>query len=325
MRNAEKKYVSEVIGLFFSGKYPVDVEESVMAWLASEDKRELKDAALADAWDAIPSGSSASAKSSLESVKARLGIDRRPVRRISLAGRFMRVAAVVIPLIVVGGIFFMSGGETQRLVVTASNEMKSFVLPDGSAVYMNENSIVEYPAAPTDGKRRIRLTGEASFEVAHLNGRAFEVATEHLVVKVTGTVFNVKAYGGDRNTLVTLAEGSVDVALEHGNVVSLNPDSQLIFDNTSGVARIAEVDAKRVMSWAVGTMEFQGATLAEIFRTVEASGNVVFDIAERIERLPGTYTVKFSRYDSVEDILTVLEAISDGFQYKREGNKVYIY
>lgn len=78
MERAKKKYVSEVIGLFFADSYPADVERHVQEWLVAEDRRDEKEAALLHTWDTLEVARSASAESSLIDVKKRLGIGRNP-------------------------------------------------------------------------------------------------------------------------------------------------------------------------------------------------------------------------------------------------------
>lgn len=73
-------------------------------------------------------------------------------------------------------------------VHTAGN-YEAVVLPDGSQVYMNHNSIISYQE--DFNPRTVNLSGEAFFTVEP-NESIFTVATAHGDIKVLGTEFNVK-------------------------------------------------------------------------------------------------------------------------------------
>lgn len=330
MSSAEnKKYVSDVLGLFFEREYPLDIEKDVQAWLASEDRGDEKEAALFEMWNSIPAASaSATASSSLKSVKEKLGM-ARTAKKVSLGRRLIQVAAAVVPVTLVAGAFLIYDGSRNiemRNVATANNEITAIVLSDGSRVYINAGSSVEYPAEFDGQTRNINLTGEAVFEVASDKSRGFEVSAGNLVVRATGTKFNVKAYDNERSTFVTLIEGGVDVMTAGGRTVSLDPDSQLVMDNTSGQIDVNAIDASGSISWLNRSMEFCNATLQEIFDAMERSGIAHFDISNGAGRkFRDRYTVKFSGNETLTDMLEVLEAISDDlFVYTIEGKDVRI-
>lgn len=69
-------------------------------------------------------------------------------------------------------------------------------------------------------ERRIRLEGEAYFEVTHNPRRPFVVEFEGGEIQVLGTSFNVKAYRDDDIVAVTLDEGRVVLDDRRGGVVS---------------------------------------------------------------------------------------------------------
>jgi transmembrane sensor len=94
---------------------------------------------------------------------------------------------------------------------TVVGEQRSFVLQDGSIVFLNTNSKVRVAWQPT--QRYIELVrGEARFKVAKDASRPFIVATTTAAVRAVGTVFNVR--DESLSTQVAVLEGQVDVTKE---------------------------------------------------------------------------------------------------------------
>lgn len=95
-----------------------------------------------------------------------------------------------------------------RAFETATGEMRTVKLPDGSALEMNTQS--EVAVTFTSAERRVQLLrGEGHFNVAKDAARPFVVATHGVAVKAIGTRFNVRVRGESVDVLVT--EGKVQV------------------------------------------------------------------------------------------------------------------
>ena len=123
-----------------------------------------------------------------------------------------RVAAVVIPVALVlgvalrldrqvGGIF--SDAEYGEFVVDRGRRTQC-LFQDGTVAHLNSESKIHYPVKFGLFERRIRLEGEAYFEVTHNPRRPFVVEFEGGEIQVLGTSFNVKAYRDDDIVAVTL-------------------------------------------------------------------------------------------------------------------------
>src|SRR3546814_20797672 len=68
-------------------------------------------------------------------------------------------------------------------------------LPDGTRVWLNAESQLRYPVSFGDAERRVELSGEGYFEVAHREDQPFIVESQGQEVKVLGTHFNIKEIG----------------------------------------------------------------------------------------------------------------------------------
>ena len=118
-------------------------------------------------------------------------------------------------------------------------------------------------------ERRIRLEGEAYFEVTHNPRRPFVVEFEGGEIQVLGTSFNVKAYRDDDIVAVTLDEGRVVLDDRRGGRFELSPSEQLLYDRRSGEGRIVRgADAMRYSIWKDDVISFRDTPLAEVLETL---------------------------------------------------------
>ena len=116
---------------------------------------------------------------------------RQLIRKISL--ECLKVAAVL--LIAFGTAFFWNNQSekpaTKSVVNTLKGQMANITLPDGSRVWLNSNTRIEY-SQHFDDKREVQIDGEAYFEVVRNTGRPFIVYTpDDEQVEVLGTKFYV--------------------------------------------------------------------------------------------------------------------------------------
>src|SRR5690606_22131597 len=86
----------------------------------------------------------------------------------------------------------------------------SFILEDGTKVWLNSSSKISYPKKFSTGSRKVTLYGEAYFDVAKDKNRPFLIETNGTEIRVLGTSFNVNAYNETVST--TLVEGSLKVS-----------------------------------------------------------------------------------------------------------------
>jgi ferric-dicitrate binding protein FerR (iron transport regulator) len=80
------------------------------------------------------------------------------------------------------------------VTVALKGERKKIMLPDSTEVHLNSGSSLVYNKDFGNKNREVWLKGEAFFEVTKDASHPFLVNTKRMMVKVLGTVFNVKAY-----------------------------------------------------------------------------------------------------------------------------------
>lgn len=104
------------------------------------------------------------------------------------------------------------------LMTTPRGKDCHLTLADGTRVWMNADSQLEFPEHFNGTRRTVRLHGEAYFEVAKDRRHPFVVETDYLTTTVLGTSFNVRAYS-QNDASVALVEGSVSVKSGRENML----------------------------------------------------------------------------------------------------------
>ncbi|MDR1201824.1 MAG: FecR family protein [Tannerellaceae bacterium] len=185
------------------------------------------------------------------------------------------------------------GGQTRLL------------LPDGTVAWVNAKSELKYSSLFGTTDRHLYLEGEAYFEVKKNEKLPFSVHAGDMTVIATGTQFNVRSYPEDNKWEVNLLEGGVDVVLS-GNLYSLAPDENIIYDRTSELAVIEQVDAYLAAQWTKGKLSFHQASIPEIYKMLEKHFNVCILIESN--KLKGEYFMGSINLDmSLSEILSYLD------------------
>ena len=152
-----------------------------------------------------------------------------------------------------------------QLIVPNGGEYR-MLLEDGTVVWVNSASTVEIPEHFGDTERRVRLKGEAYFEVKPDATRPFYVETEQVCIQVLGTKFNMSAYQDDLQVMTTLVSGSVCVSNYDGKRVVLVPGEQAVAFGEE--ITVEKVDPNSVISWVEGRFKFENARLEDIVRQI---------------------------------------------------------
>ena len=197
----------------------------------------------------------------------------------------------------------------------------SLLLADGSKVWLNAASSLKYPTSFTGSERKVEITGEAYFEVAHNPAMPFVVSKGGTNIKVLGTHFNVNAYDDERSLNVTLLEGSVSVMANHSTQPKvIEPGAQARVDKNGYIQLDNSVDLNEVMAWKNGLFSFKAADIESIMRQVSRWYNV-----EVVFKTPITekFYAEVSKSTNVSSLLEMLQA-TKAVQFKIEGNAIVV-
>lgn len=184
-------------------------------------------------------------------------------------------------------------------------------LPDQTRVWLNSETTLRFPTRFAD-VRRVVLSGEAYFEVAHDAERPFRIVSGDQMTEVLGTTFNVSCYEEDTLVYTTLVEGEVVVSLrdQPGSQQRLQPNHQSRLSPTAGTITQRPVETEHYVAWRRGRFAFADQPLEEIMRTLARWYDVEVHFANDTARTY-RFTGNLPRYENFEKILELLRATGE--------------
>lgn len=264
------------------------------------------------------------------------------------SGLFIPMSIVI--LFLCCGLFYFKNAfisSKDLLIVAGKGIRKNIQLPDGTLVWLNSDSELSYANdIAKQGKRIVKLKGEAFFDVAHRTGQSFIVQTDRLSIKVLGTAFNVKDYALEQKSETTLMRGSIELSLNERSQqkILLNPSEKFAVVETS---RSKSIDGKvpgssdmkmtiehilpiqigqneyiEEISWKDNALVFNNETLEDLKPRLERWFNIRISIQS--DRAKGyRFTGAFKKED-IREAISALQFIKP-FTYKFKENDLIIY
>lgn len=145
------------------------------------------------------------------------------------------------------------------LTVPAGMDFK-INLSDGSEIWLNSVTELQFPSEFDSLKREIRINGEAYLRIKKDASRPFIVHLPGNTVKVLGTEFNVNSYSA-KLVKVSLVEGAL-ILKSAKDSINILPGLQA--NSTGGSIYSEPFDAKKTLGWRDGIFYFEKANLDEL-------------------------------------------------------------
>ena len=252
-----------------------------------------------------------------------------PTRRLKwYRQRFIRICtqASAVLLLVAGSWYasrtvIIEDTAKQYLSVAApAGQRIDITLQAGTSVCLNSGAKLEYPIR-FNRNRRVKLSGEAMFNVEHDAAHPFIVETFACDVEVLGTKFNVTADELTHDFTTALLRGKVKVTnkLASGDQIILDPNEKVCLNGKRLVlTRIENTDD---YLWTEGILNLVGHPFADIIAKMEKTYGVKIQIqtAElpQIDVIRGKIPVNMG----LDYALRALQKITP-FQYEKDENNV---
>ncbi|PJE47587.1 MAG: hypothetical protein CUR34_03270 [Sediminibacterium sp.] len=256
-------------------------------------------------------------------------------------------------IMIIGVFYFFTKETTIKSIVKkepALNEIstrlgsKSQVkLPDGSVVWLNGGSKLEYQKDFGKTTREVSLTGEGYFDVVKNKEVPFIINTKSIRIKVLGTVFNVKAYPEDKQTETSLIKGRIEVTIKNrpDDKIILSPNEKLIVENelieaqkkqkTIDLLPAVSINKLKFITpdssvaenqWVENKLVFRDQTFEELAIMMERWYNVKIEIQSeglKLNRMNGNF-----EKETVDQAIEALKLIIP-FKTIQKGNTIIIY
>lgn len=266
-----------------------------------------------------------------------------PVKIRSLRSRhivkWLSVAAASVIVFIMVGYAIKSAGKKEIpsgaavamlpnmvTVHTLTGESKLVQLPDGTKIWLNPSSSLEYPLVFSNEKREVRLSGEAFFEVARNPDLPFIIHSGMLQTKVLGTSFNIQAYDNQENIAITVVTGKVKVSNNKKvDNIELLPNQRAVFDKKTDrliKESTSAGTASDILKRKAGTFVYHDEPLQKLAKDIETYFGVKIHVAEAIRHCG--VVASFEITDKPEAILELI-AISINGTLEVEHNSFALY
>lgn len=239
-------------------------------------------------------------------------------------GKITKEAGVTISKSMGGQLVYKIEGfaETNKInmLSTSNGETYQVKLPDGSLVWLNAASSLTYSTVLIeDGHRRVKLTGEAYFQVAKDKSHPFIVESRGQQVEVLGTHFNINAYSDEPAIATTLLEGSVKVT-RGGFKKVLKPGEQALNSDGSVKVRIANIEKE--LDWKNGEFYVNHIEFKNAMRKIARWYNVeiIYNSTVPDDMEIGGWV---SRNEQLSSVLKSIES-AGLVHFKVDGRKIYV-
>ena len=326
---------TELMEKYLQGKADREEQYRVQMWLMLNLKSRSADGDFEELMERIPAVNDPAGKERvLSNLKTIIAADsrqksyvRRQKRKNILIGSVM--ASLCAALAVLAFSFASMRNDMRQIAswteVTADyGEIREVVLPDGSHIWLHNDTRVVYPDTFTGGRRQVFVSGEIYAEIESDSHCPFVVSADNVNVIVKGTTFNMRSYPETDNVELTLIEGDVDLeyTTSWGKAsLDVKKGETVVVNLTNG--GIDKFIHEDYVSWKDRrALYFNDKTLSEIAAELEHEFGVRIVISDR-DLAYSRHFASFVNNESVTDILHALCG-EEGTEIIEKDSTIYI-
>lgn len=241
-----------------------------------------------------------------------------PLRRSSFM--VWRVAASVLVIVGLGwlGYQFLQPTrkpEVAKVIKTQQNTLEQ-TLPDGTKVYLNQNSTLTAAADFNDETRTVTLQGEAYFNVKRDETRPFVIKANGTEVRVLGTSFNVRAY--DKRVSVAVTSGKVQFSSAKAKILLVKDESAAVEADT--IIKLPEINLNE-LAYRTRVFVFDKTNLSDVVASLREGYQADIRLSSR-HLAKCQLTARFEK-ESLDATLTVI-AETLNLKVVRRGNAILL-
>lgn len=203
-------------------------------------------------------------------------------------------------------------------VITPIRSSYAIILFDGSKVWLSPESEVAYLSTFSSNERKVRLRGEAFFEVAKDVNRPFIVEVEGLEIRALGTAFSVKNYNKEEPQ-VLLTEGRLQLATQGSkSIIEAGFQADVVAGKLhTGVSTHLE-DALGIKE---GFFNFNNKDIRTILDEIKRWYGVRLEIEREVDLK--RYSGSIERNVTLAKVCAVLKDLT-GYRYIIDGDKLTV-
>lgn len=330
------KKEQEILYRFISGEYCPDGDLKLLhKWLKEESNKQSIDVLLADEWEKNTEKETAVKFENIQKKTESFELKKyQPVIhyfKIAM-NSYKKIAAILfLPLLLFISYYFVNQPENEIQyfqTMTVRGQKSQVILPDGTKVWLNAESMIEYPATFGEKHREVKIAGEAFFEVAEDKSIPFYAKAGNVEVKVTGTSFNLKAYPDESEVETSLIEGEIELKVPQiNNTGSLNslkmkPGDSYVYNTETNKVLKSDFKADEINGWKNNQLIFRDDNFKALAKKIERwyAVELIYNEEELNDQ---RLTVECFEGERLSRVLEIIE-ITISVNCKMDGNKIYV-
>lgn len=330
MNNSNNEIEEMLIG-YLSGDLSEEKKIIVDKWRQESNENEKTFQEMHYIWNAAPILNEMEKFNSFEALK-KIQPKLDKTAAIRWITTLQRAAAVlIIPLLVyaayvtVNNVSLRQFSEVRPILQTITSKqgmVSQIILADGTKVWLNSGSTLQFPLKFDSRKREVKLTGEAYFEVAKNDKQPFLLNTQELNIEVLGTSFNVVSYNDETISEVVLVTGKIKLSTENHNMTKelgfMHPGQKTVYYRNNKKVYTEEVDVDKYTAWRNGELMFRDDSMEDVIKRLSRWFNVEIIVTDS-EINEYVYTATF-KDESLMQVLSFLK-FSAPINYRIEDRK----
>lgn len=234
---------------------------------------------------------------------------------------YIRMAASVLLVVGLGWLGYIFLNQTPpktplAKVLESKNQTIEHLLPDGTKVFLNQNTQLTLAPDFNESARQVKLQGEAFFEVKRNEHKPFVINANGAEIKVLGTAFNVKAYGPTVSVMVT--SGKVQFSKKNTQTLLVKNEAAVVQADT--IIRLNTLNLNS-LAYRTRVFVFEKTALQNVVASLREGYQA--DIQLRHSRLANCrLTARFER----ENLDNTLAVIAETLHLKviKEGDQIIL-
>ncbi len=358
-----ENFMLDIIIRILKGEASQEDKQKLTNWLAQDQENIEIFKQSESVWNAleiVKMGKEYDSGKAFNTFKEQVNKRLKSSRRIGLYKKIdalIRIAAVFVILIGIGHLLIkpvdksIQSGPSLFAIISPRGSKTQVLLPDGSKVWLNSESKIQYFNNFNQSGREVLLEGEGYFEVKKNPDKPFIVTTSDIRIKALGTTFNIKAYPGEKTIETTLVEGKLevesDISGKVNKLATLVPNQKVTFFKNneavqeqknieekkkvesappvkSGLDNIIsneKVDPSLITSWKNNILYFDNENFQDLALKLERRfGVTIHFVDEDLKQM--RFSGKF-RDIIIEQVLEALQFASP-FYYRLDDNNIYL-
>lgn len=322
--------IEELLPRYLSGDLQDRDRMMIDEWRSESPDNEIIFQESLKAWEAIPLLYEMEQFNSFEALKKiSPGIKNQKTTKWWIP--IQRVAAILmLPLLIYSGYISIrnislknqqAAHVVMQTISSRQGMVTQFELADGTKVWLNSGSSLQFPSFFTGDLREVKLRGEAFFEVTKNEDQPFLVKAKDLNIEVLGTSFNVVSYDDEKQAEVVLVEGKISLSSEIDQVKkvfgTLQPGQRVVYLDKNQQVLAEEVEVDKYIAWRDGNLIFRDDKMEDVVRRLSRWFNVEIVINDP-EIKNYAYKATF-RNENLTQVLNLLK-ISAPIDYQMINN-----